>query len=75
MNREAYGAVLRAAVNEAGGLWLAIVREDGTRDTVGPEINADGTWSYLVPEGVRMAGGAPVAPGDTVSGKIEISPW
>ena len=75
MSGEAYAAFLRAAVSEAGGLWLAVVRDDGTRDTVAPEVNADGTWSYLVPEGVTKAGGSPVRPGDTVSGKIEVSPW
>jgi hypothetical protein len=58
------------------GLHLVIVREDGTEDRVVPGVSEDGSaWTYLVPEGVTMAGGSPVRPGDTVSGRIEISPW
>jgi hypothetical protein len=75
MSREAYRAAIAAAVAEAGGVWLAITREDGTEGTVAAEINADSTGRCLVPEGVTMAGGSAVTPGDTVSGKIDISPW
>jgi hypothetical protein len=66
----AVAAVLRT------GLHLVIVRQDGNEDRVVPEVSEDGsTWSYLVPEGVTMAGGHPVTAGDTVSGRIEVSAW
>jgi hypothetical protein len=64
-----------AAVRRAG-LHLVITLEDGTEGAVVPVVTEDGSaWTYLVPEGVSMVGGSPVHPGDTVSGKIEISPW
>jgi hypothetical protein len=75
MSKAVSRAFIVEAVRQAGGIWLAVTREDGAEDTVAPEINADGTWSYLVPEGVTTAGGSPVQTGDTVSGKIEVSPW
>jgi len=68
--RLAAGAVMRA------GLHLVVVRRDGTEERIMPGVSEDGgEWVYLVPEGVVTVGGAPVHPGDTVSGKIEISPW
>jgi hypothetical protein len=67
MNAETDWADLR------GEVFLHAVLDDGTEVDVPPEIAADGNFSYLVPEGVAEVAGRLVQPGDTVSGKFEIS--
>lgn len=56
-----------------GKLFLIATLNDGTEVEVAPEVAADAAWSYLVPEGVAEVAGRLVQPGDTVSGKFEIT--
>lgn len=71
-------AFIREALTTVSGngmLAVNIVCDDGEEGRCFVEVAAGGSWSYLVPEGVRMAAGKLVHPGDTVSGKIDFSRW
>jgi hypothetical protein len=54
---------------------ISVTRTDGTVERVPVTPAADGTWTYLVPDGVRLVSTHEVQAGDTVSGKIEVSVW
>ena len=55
-----------------GKLFLEVVCDDGSGAVVAPEVDAGGSWSFVVPEGVAgVVGWCYARPGETMTGRFE----